>query len=100
MLGGELAEVSGSAIGSGGAPVGSREGWGVVRQVTYRDLSQIHVVHHDVQLGYPSRLFQVAVVDVPFRVVGGHQTVADPLGESLSPCYGSVLLGEVHAAST
>ena len=57
-------------------------------------LADIQFLGHDVQLGCYTRLLQVAVGELPRRVILGHHLALDVTGEGFAPEVGLVVIAE------
>jgi hypothetical protein len=71
---------------------------GGVREVLEGRVADVMSVRHEVDLRQKSRVFQVAVRDVPGRVVLGHQPALHDVGEGFSPDVGIAHAVKVHSA--
>ena len=97
VFGGELAKVCRCAIGGGGPTVGTRKCRGVIRHVGDGYLPDIVFLGHDIELSDTTGLLEVAVRDVPFRVLEGDEAVPYPIGVGRSPRHGATVVGEVDS---
>ena len=88
------AEVRSSRVGCDGPLAAARDRRCVVGEACGGQLTDVAVMGHDVGSGQHGRLLQVAVSEVPLRIVSGYDPGLDVGGERCPPEEGRLLLGE------
>ena len=92
-----VAQVRGDTVRGDSPLCAPRDSRGVVRHVLDRGVGAIMSGALKGDLGEQTGLFQVTVRDRTVRIVGGHYSVLDVLGECMSPHEGLALMVEVHS---